>query len=223
MAFIEFKGVSIHHHDKLILRDVNFTVEEGEFIYIIGRVGAGKSTLLKSIYAEVPISGGEAQVADLSLSNLKRKHLPELRRQLGIVFQDFKLLHDRTVAQNLDFVLQATGWKKKDERKKRIEEVLTMVDLLNHATKYPHELSGGEQQRTAIARSLLNKPKVILADEPTGNLDAETSQRIMQTLRMAAEQGAAVIMVTHNLHLLKQYPGVVYRCADNTLTEGVSE
>lgn len=223
MTFIQFNNVSIHHHDKLILHDINFKVEEGEFIYIIGRVGTGKSTLLKSIYAEVPISSGEAVAITTDLTRIKQKQVPELRRQLGIIFQDFKLLHDRTVAQNLDFVLQATGWKKKKERTHRIEEVLTLVGLTDHQNKFPHELSGGEQQRTAIARALLNRPKVVLADEPTGNLDVETSEAIMQTLRTAAQQGAAIVMVTHNLQLLRKYPGIVYQCTNDTLVEVTEE
>lgn len=219
MALIELQGISIAHHDKVILNGVNFSVDEGEFIYIVGAVGSGKSTLLKALYAEIPLKKGAGEVLEFNLQTLKQRHVPELRRQLGIVFQDFRLLHDHTVAQNLDFVLRATGWNKRKLREERIEEVLKAVGLSEKGDKFPHELSGGEQQRTAIARALLNKPKVILADEPTGNLDNESSALIMNILRTAAEQGTAVVMVTHNLNLLQQYPGIVYRCEDETLTE----
>ncbi len=223
MALIELQNISIAHHDKVILQNINFSVDEGEFIYIIGRVGSGKSTLLKALYAEVPLQDGVGNVLEFDLQALKQRHSPDLRRQLGIVFQDFRLLHDQTVAQNLDFVLRATGWKKSQERMERIAEVLTAVGLEDKAEKYPHELSGGEQQRTAIARALLNKPKIILADEPTGNLDNESSALIMNILRTATEQGTAVVMVTHNLNLLQQYPGVVYNCDEETLTEITQE
>ena len=179
-------------------------------------MGSGKSTLLKALYGEVPVCEGEARILDFDLRNLKHKHIPALRRKLGIVFQDFQLLHHQTVQQNLDFVLRATGWKKK-QRPARILEVLQLVQLTDKAQCFPHELSGGEQQRVCIARALLNHPQIILADEPIGNLDTETSRHIMQTLLAIREQGTAIVMVTHNLNLLEEFPGIVYRCEGGEL------
>ena len=219
---IELKGVELQQDDKVVLHDVNFHVDQNDFIYIIGKVGSGKSSLLKSLYGELEIEKGEASILDFNLRKLKVKQIPQLRRQLGIVFQDFQLLHDKTVKQNLDFVLQATKWKK-TSRRKRIEEVLQQVGLLDKLDKYPHELSGGEQQRICIARSLLNNPKIILADEPIGNLDGETSRAIMDILCSVREQGTAVVMVTHNLHLLSEYPGIVYRCDNGQIKEVTGE
>lgn len=171
---IELKDTDICQEDKAILENVEFHVDENEFVYIIGKVGTGKSSLLKTLYGELPVKKGTANILGYNLCKLKRKHIPDLRRQLGIIFQDFQLLGDRTVKENLNFVLRATGWKRKADREKRIGEVLNMVELPEKADKYPHELSGGEQQRISIARALLNTPKIILADEPTGNLDQET-------------------------------------------------
>ena len=215
---IELKNVDICQDEKVILRDVNFYVNHNDFIYVIGKVGSGKSSLLKSLYGELCIETGDAHILDFDLKKLKIKHIPLLRRQLGIVFQDFQLLHDKTVQQNLDFVLKATKWKKSD-RKKRIEEVLNQVGLFDKLKMYPHELSGGEQQRICIARALLNNPKVILADEPVGSLDVETGRTIMNILSTAREHGTAIIMVTHNLQLLADYPGIVYRCEDGKVNE----
>lgn len=198
---------------------VNFHVDESEFIYIIGKVGSGKSSLLKALFCEHPLSADVAKVLSYDLLKIKRKHIQELRRQIGIVFQDFQLLTDRTVRNNLDFVLRATGWKKKKEREQRIAEVLTEVGLPEKIDAYPHELSGGEQQRIAIARALLNSPQLILADEPTGNLDYETSRHILQLLKSVCDKGTAVVMITHNLNLLRQFPGIVYRCEDHQLLE----
>lgn len=213
---IEFKNIDIAHRDKTLISNVEFYVEEGEFVYIIGSVGSGKSSLLKTLYGELPITKSNSDevisnILDVNLLTVKSKHLPELRRQLGIIFQDFQLLHDRTIGDNLDFVLRATGWKKKNERSQRIEEVLNLVELTDKKDKFPHELSGGEQQRISIARALLNKPRIILADEPTGNLDQNTGYKIVQILRNVCEQGTTVLMVTHNLNYLSRFPGIVYR------------
>ena len=213
---IELKNIDIAHRDKTLISNVEFYVEEGEFVYIIGSVGSGKSSLLKTLYGELPITKSNsdeviANILDVNLLTVKSKHLPELRRQLGIIFQDFQLLHDRTIGDNLDFVLRATGWKKKNERSQRIEEVLNLVELTDKKDKFPHELSGGEQQRISIARALLNKPRIILADEPTGNLDQNTGYKIVQILRNVCEQGTTVLMVTHNLNYLSRFPGIVYR------------
>ena len=213
---IELKNIDIAHRDKTLISNVEFYVEEGEFVYIIGSVGSGKSSLLKTLYGELPITKSNSDevisnILDVNLLTVKSKHLPELRRQLGIIFQDFQLLHDRTIGDNLDFVLRATGWKKKNERSQRIEEVLNLVELNDKKDKFPHELSGGEQQRISIARALLNKPRIILADEPTGNLDQNTGYKIVQILRNVCEQGTTVLMVTHNLNYLSRFPGIVYR------------
>ncbi len=213
---IELKNVALSHDDTPVISQVNFQVGENDFIYIVGKVGSGKSTLLKALYGEVPVCEGEARILDFDLRNLKHKHIPALRRKLGIVFQDFQLLHHQTVQQNLDFVLRATGWKKK-QRPARILEVLQLVQLTDKAQCFPHELSGGEQQRVCIARALLNHPQIILADEPIGNLDTETSRHIMQTLLAIREQGTAIVMVTHNLNLLEEFPGIVYRCEGGEL------
>ena len=184
---IQLQNVELRHHDHPILNGVNFKVDDNDFIYIIGKVGSGKSSLLKSIYGELPIISGEAEVLDVDLKKAKRNKIQQLRRQLGIVFQDFQLLRELTVEQNLDFVLKATGWKKKN-RAQRIKEVLELVSLGDKSDLFPHELSGGEQQRVCIARALLNKPKVVLADEPTGNLDPETSRQIMQIGRASCRE-----------------------------------
>ena len=201
-----------------ILSHVDFHAEGGDFIYITGKVGTGKTSLLKVLYGELRPSEGKAEVLGNDLFRLKRRHLPALRKKIGIVFQDFQLLRDQTVHQNLDFVLRATGWKKK-QRPERIREVLEAVGMAERADCFPHELSGGEQQRICIARALLNHPQIIIADEPTANLDPETGKQIMQIFQNAREEGAAVIMVTHNLNLLGLFPGVVYRCADGQITE----
>ena len=218
---INYKNVNVFQSGaKPVLANVNFHVDEGEFIYVIGRVGSGKSSLLKTIYFELDIDEAEeAMILNQDLLKLKRKHVPALRRQMGIIFQDFQLLGDRTVYKNLRFVLKATGWKDKKEINTRIKEVLSDVGLEDKADKLPHELSGGEQQRVAIARAILNKPKVIIADEPTGNLDPETAENIIRMLKDISQTGTAVVMSTHNIPLLDKYPGIVYRCADGKLEE----
>ena len=217
---IEYKNVEVYQETQEVLRDVTFSVDEGEFVYIIGKVGSGKSSLLKTLYGELPIHSGEAHVMEYDMASLRRKHLPELRRKLGIIFQDFQLLTDRTVDANLRFVLKATGWKNKVEIDDRIKEVLTLVGMETKGYKLPSELSGGEQQRIAIARAILNNPKLILADEPTGNLDAETSRLITELLhKIVKEQGVTVLMITHNLHLVERYPERTFECKDKALVE----
>jgi cell division transport system ATP-binding protein len=214
---INLVNATITIEEREILKNVNFSVSENEFIYIVGKVGSGKSSLLKSLYGELAITGEKTKILEYDLSKLKQYQIPELRRQLGIVFQDFQLLTDYTVKENLDFVLQVTDWDR-EERGPRIAEVLNQVGIADKANNYPHELSGGEQQRVAIARALLNSPKIILADEPTGNLDKETSDNIMKILHDIRMQGTAIVMITHNLNLINEYPGtVVYKCEDNQI------
>lgn len=214
---IEYKDVELHRQDLIALKHVNLSVSEGEFVYLIGKVGSGKSSLLKSIYADIPIASGEARVLDYDLNNIRRKDIPYLRREIGIVFQDFQLLTDRSAYANLRFVLEATGWRDKEEIEKRIEEVLKEVGMFNKSYKNPHELSGGEQQRIVIARALLNRPRILLADEPTGNLDPATGEAIVSRLHEISRQGTAVIMATHNLALVEQYPGRVLTCESRTI------
>lgn len=211
---VDYKNVEIHRKELIVLKNVNFELHSGEFVYLIGRVGSGKSSLMKSMYCEIPLNDGEATVLDYDIKSIKRKDIPYLRRKIGIVFQDFQLLTDRSVYDNLRFVLEATGWKNKDEINERIETTLRQVGMSNKSYKMPHELSGGEQQRIVIARALLNKPALILADEPTGNLDPDTGHQIVSLLREIAENGTAVIMATHNLQLVDEYPGKVLRCED---------
>lgn len=216
---VELKDIHAGHEKGTdILNGVNLSVSEGEFVYIIGKVGSGKSTILKTIDGELGVRSGSICVCNTDLTTLKRKHFPEFRREMGIVFQDFKLLKDRTVGDNLHFALKATGWNKKQERVNRIAEVMTQVGLHDKLDKFPHELSGGEQQRVAIARALLNCPKLILADEPTGNLDVETTTKIMKILHNIKNHGAAIIMVTHNQNVISEFPGTVYLCSEGTLT-----
>lgn len=202
-----------------VLNDVNLELHKGEFVYLVGKVGSGKTSLLKTFYGELDIASGEAEVLGYDMLHIKRKHIPQLRRKLGIVFQDFQLLTDRTVYDNLEFVLRATGWKSKGEIKDKIEEVLNLVGMSNKGYKLPNELSGGEQQRIVIARAVLNSPEIILADEPTGNLDSETGHAIAELLHGISEAGALVVMTTHNLQLLREFPGKVYRCADHLMTD----
>ena len=220
---ISYKNANIYQrHGIEVLHGVNFEVDEGEMAYIIGRVGSGKSTLLKTIYCDLDIDEADsAQVLDYDLLTIRRKQIPDLRREVGVVFQDFQLLGDRTVYKNLDFVLRATGWRDKERRNDRIAEVLAMVGLEDKADKMPNELSGGEQQRIAIARALLNNPQIIIADEPTGNLDKETADNIMQLLQRIAEKGTAVVMSTHNIALVHKYPGKAFQCQDGKMEQVV--
>ena len=218
---IDYQKANIYQKDGiLVLGEVDFHVNEGEFIYIIGRVGAGKSTLLKTLYFELDVDEAEqAFVLNHDLREMKQKYIPALRRQMGIIFQDFQLLSDRTVRENLRFVLKATGWKDKAEIDERIDDVLQDVGMKDFSDRYPHELSGGEQQRIAIARSILNNPKVIIADEPTGNLDIETARQIILLLKQITQSGTAVVMTTHNTSLLHEFPGIVYRCINQKLED----
>lgn len=218
-TIIDYKNVEILRKELLVLKNVNFTLEEGEFTYLIGRVGSGKSSLMKTMYAEIPIESGEARIFDCDLMAMRKKDVPALRRRIGIVFQDFQLLSDRSVFDNLMFVLKATGWNNKIEIEDRINEVLKEVGMENKSYKMPHELSGGEQQRIAIARALLNKPTLILADEPTGNLDNETGCQIMRLLHDISKEGTAVIMATHNIQLTTDFPARIIRCEDKKIIE----
>ncbi len=218
-AIIDYKNVEVLRKELLVLKNVNFTLEEGQFVYLIGRVGSGKSSLMKTMYAEVPIEMGEARIFDYDLTSIRRKDVPMLRRQIGVVFQDFQLLSDRSVYDNLLFVLKATGWKAKADIEERINDVLREVGMENKSYKMPHELSGGEQQRIAIARALLNRPKLILADEPTGNLDQETGHQIMTLLHRISAEGTAVIMATHNIQLTEDFPARVVKCEDKNVID----
>lgn len=212
---IDYRDAEILRKEHVVLKHVDFSLRKGEFVYFIGKVGSGKSSLLKTMYAEVPVAAGQASAFEFDLTRIKPSKVHLLRRKIGIVFQDFQLLTDRSVHENLLFVLRATGWKDKSEMEERIEKVLGMVGMNNKSYKMPHELSGGEQQRIAIARAMLNNPDLILADEPTGNLDPETGTQIVEMLhRIAAEQGTAVIMATHNLALTHQFPAQVYQIDD---------
>lgn len=218
---VNYKNVNIRHSDgETVMDNVNFHVDEGEFVYLIGRVGSGKSSLLKTIYQEIDIDeADEATVLNYDLLTIRRKQVPELRRKMGIIFQDFQLLSDRSVYQNLRFVLKATGWNDKDSIDQRIDEVLKQVSMSSMKNRLPHELSGGEQQRIAIARALLNSPQLIIADEPTASLDNETSENIINLLREISQTGTAVILTTHDRALLNKNPGIVYHCSERGLEE----
>ena len=218
-SLISYKNVEICQQEQVVLKNVNLEIGEGEFYYLIGKVGTGKSSLIKTMYAELPIESGEAMVLDYDLRRIKRDDIPFLRRQVGIIFQDFQLLTDRSVNENLLFVLRATGWKDKEEMQHRIDEVLKEVGMSTKGYKMPHQLSGGEQQRIVIARALLNSPEVILADEPTGNLDPEMGGQIVQLLHTIAGSGTAVVMSTHNYAVVQKYPGRIIKCEDGYLKE----
>lgn len=218
MAIIEYKNVDICQEGIEVLSDVNFELQHGEFVYLCGKVGSGKSSLLKTIYAELPVKSGEGKIFEYDLLHLKRRERPMLRRKIGIVFQDFKLLNDRSVHDNLEFVLRATGWKSKPQIEDQIELVLSTVGMSKKGYKWPHQLSGGEQQRIVIARALLNSPELILADEPTGNLDPHTGRELMSILHSISAGGTAVIMATHNMQLIEEFPGKCYYCENGTLS-----
>lgn len=217
MIILQYKDVDIQRDDNLILYNVNLQVHAGEFVYLTGVVGSGKTSLLKTIYGELDINTGEAEVLGRNMRRIKRSQIPALRKELGIVFQDFRLLSDRNVRENLDFVLRATGWKKRAERADRISEVLKIVGLADRLEAMPYELSGGEQQRVCIARAILNSPKLIIADEATGNQDTESGIHTTRILHELSQQGTAVIMATHNNALIDYFPGTVYACKDHRL------
>ena len=223
MSLISYHSVDIHQQEAIVLENVNLEIGEGEFVYLIGPVGSGKSSMLKTMYAELDIHNGQAEVLGYDMRHIRRSQIPALRKRIGIVFQDFQLLIDRNVHDNLDFVLRATGWKERSRREQRIVEVLEQVGMETKGYKMPHELSGGEQQRIVIARAILNKPDIILADEPTGNLDAETGKRIVELLRSIRDAGSTVIMSTHNLALLEAYPARACRCENHSIIDCNSE
>ena len=219
---VDLKKITINHDDKNILSDVSLSIKKGEFIYLIGKTGSGKSSLLKILYGDIKIFDGEGSVAGINIFKIKEKKIPFLRRKLGIVFQDFKLLSDRSIKSNLEFVLKATNWKDKEKIKDRIQKVLDEVKLQNTENKFPHELSGGEQQRIAIARALLNEPELILADEPTGNLDPATSAEIIELFKKINKRGTTILIATHDYDIISKFPAKTIRIENNKFFE-VSE
>ena len=216
---ILLEGVNLHQDERLIFDNINLSVNTGDFIYLVGETGSGKSSLVKSLYAEIKVSTGNISVAEYNLNKIEKNEIPSLRRNLGIVFQDFQLLSDRSLNDNLEFVLKATGWNKKEEISKRIEEVLKSVHLQEFNNKMPHELSGGEKQRAAIARSLLNNPKVILADEPTGSLDPKKSEKIIELLKEINEKGTTILIATHDYEIIKKFNSRIIKCSEKKLHE----
>ncbi len=220
---LQLKDASIYQGENLVLSDVSVAVEKGEFVYLIGKTGTGKSSFMKTLYGDLPLREGQGQIVGYDLATLKEKDIPFLRRKLGVVFQDFKLLNDRTVSDNLRFVLTATGWKDKAAMESKINQVLDKVGMKTKAFKYPYQLSGGEQQRVAIARALLNDPELILADEPTGNLDPQTSVEVMEVLREINKNGNTILMATHDYALLLKYPSKTLKCDENQIFEVVQK
>ena len=220
---IELKNADIYQRETIVLKNVNLSIHKGEFLYIIGKVGSGKSSLLKTFYNELPLISGEGTVAGYHLEKIHQKEVPYLRRKLGIVFQDFQLLTDRTVYKNLEFVLKSTGWRHENEIKERIHKVLNMVDMPYSGTSMPHRLSGGEQQRIVIARALLNNPEIILADEPTGNLDPETSEALLRVLKEINGEGKTIVMATHDYPIIQKFPARKIICEAGVIKESISE
>ena len=220
---VSFSDATINQRGKKILKNVSIDVSKGSFVFLIGRTGSGKSSLIKTIHGDLQLAGGIGNVAGYDLTRLKSRQIPNLRRELGVVFQDFKLLPDRTIDDNLKFVLKSTGWKNKKEIGDRIDKVLKMVGINLNKNKYPFELSGGEQQRVAIARALLNEPKLIIADEPTGNLDPQTSQEIMQLFKSLHEKGMTLLMATHDYQMIVKFPGKIFKCEDGKVFEVIAK
>jgi cell division transport system ATP-binding protein len=223
LLVVNLNKVSIFQNGELVLSDISLNVNKGDFVFLIGRTGSGKSSLIKTIYGDIPLKKGDGKVVSFSLNNLKENQTPFLRRKIGIVFQDFKLLTDRNIFENLNFVLRATGWKDKDLIKKRINEVLSLVSLNNVLKKFSSELSGGEQQRIAIARSLLNNPEIIIADEPTGNLDPQTSHEIMELFQSLNQNGMTILMATHDYNMIAKFPSKVLKCENGEVFEVIQK
>ena len=220
---VSLQNVTIKNDNNVILSNINFSIDKGELVFLIGKTGTGKSSLLKILYGDMKLFDGQGSILGFDLNTLKEKQIPNLRRKLGIVFQDFKLLNDRSLFDNLSFVLKATGWKEKRKISERIDEVLEMVNVKPNKNKFPFELSGGEQQRVAIARALLNHPDLILADEPTGNLDPETSQEIMKVFQQLHKGGIGIIMATHDYDMIVKFPGTIFQCSNGKLEEVVAK